>query len=105
MRTHRNGSKQQDVRDRMTAVGFSSEEVANEALVERVARLLRDAVPQPPSWYSGNGRTNAAEIGDYDVVDVETATVVWDDRKFAECYSDDDASWLAGLLKALYPGK
>lgn len=105
MRTHRTSSKQSEVRSRMTAAGFSAEEVANDALVERVNRLLRGAVPEPPSWYSGDGLTNAAEIGDYGIVDVETATVVWDDRKFAECYSNDDATWLADLLKALYPGK
>lgn len=104
MRTHRTSSKQKDIRDRMSAAGFSSEQLADDDLIECVSRLLRNAVPQPPSWYSGDGRTNAAEIGEYGVLDAETATVVWDDRKFAECYSNDDASWLAGLLKVLYPG-
>lgn len=87
----------------MASAGFTPEQLADAALVDCVARLLKDAVPKPPEWFDGSGRTSAAEIGDYGPVDAETATVIWDDRKFAECYSNEDAVWLAGFLKQIYP--
>ncbi|MBW8848119.1 MAG: hypothetical protein JF607_24510 [Burkholderiales bacterium] len=42
---------------------------------------------------------NTAEIGHYGVMNAETAPVIWDDRKLADCGSNDDASWLAGLVE------
>lgn len=92
-----------DVGKRMAAAGFTSEQVADAALAERVARLLKDAAPKPPEWFEGSGMTYGGEIGDYGPLDAEMATVVWDDRKFAECYSNEDAAWLAEALKKLYP--
>lgn len=91
-----------DARKRMTAAGFPPEMVKDDNTVMLVMRLLHDAVPPPPEWFEGTGTTYAGEIGDYGPVDAEMATVVWDDRKFAECYSDEDATWLAAALKALY---
>lgn len=92
-----------DVGERMAAAGFTPEQVADAALVERVARVLRDVAPKAPEWFEGSGMTYGGEIGDYGPVDAEMAAVVWDDRKFAECYSNEHAAWLADALKHLYP--
>lgn len=66
----------------------------------RVVHLLQDILRRSTEWFEGTGRSYAGEIGRYRPVGTYMASVVWDDRKFAERYTNEDANLLATALKA-----
>lgn len=53
-----------------------------------------------PSACEKEVRTIACKIGDYVAVDAKPmATVIHDDKKIAECYTNEDAEFIANILR------
>lgn len=74
-------------RDRLS---LSDRSISPQQLADTLEELL-------PLRLQETGAT-ASRVGDYGFISGRMATVFWQDRKFAECYTNEDAAYLARLI-------